>query len=87
MRQGLTRRSGLFFDSRRWFGPALVRRYSEALETAAALIAVLPPGADFDESLDTVIAALSGTKHGPAGVILSELDGPVDPEQRSRQYA
>jgi uncharacterized protein involved in exopolysaccharide biosynthesis/Mrp family chromosome partitioning ATPase len=70
-------------------GPALPwsADTQKALETAAALIAVLPAGPDLDESLDTVIAALGGTEHRLAGVILSELDGPVEPEQRSQQYA
>jgi Mrp family chromosome partitioning ATPase len=57
------------------------------LDSAVALIAVLPASQNLDESLDAIIAALGGTERKLAGVIVSELDHPVEPEQRSRQYA
>jgi uncharacterized protein involved in exopolysaccharide biosynthesis/Mrp family chromosome partitioning ATPase len=70
-------------------GPALPWSPDEQkiLESAGALIAVLPSGPALDKGLDTIIAALHGTEHKLAGVIVNELDHPLAPEQRSRQYA
>jgi Mrp family chromosome partitioning ATPase len=70
-------------------GPALPWSADEQkiLDSAVALIAVLPASQNLDESLDAIIAALGGTERKLAGVVVNELDHPVEPEQRSRQYA
>jgi uncharacterized protein involved in exopolysaccharide biosynthesis/Mrp family chromosome partitioning ATPase len=57
------------------------------LQSAAALIAVLPASLALDDSLDAIIAALGGAERKLAGVIVNELDYPVQPEQGNRQYA
>jgi uncharacterized protein involved in exopolysaccharide biosynthesis/Mrp family chromosome partitioning ATPase len=70
-------------------GPTLPWSADErkVVESAGALIAVLRAGPALDTSLDPIIAALHGTGQRLVGVIVNELDHPLAPEQRSRQYA
>jgi hypothetical protein len=57
------------------------------LDTADALIAVLPLRPDLDESMEEIITALGPAQDKLVGVILNELSTVATPQSQGRQYA
>lgn len=57
------------------------------LDSADALVAVLPTSLDINDSLEEILAALGGTQRKLVGVVLDELTPATQTRQRGKQYA
>ncbi|WP_027530467.1 exopolysaccharide transport family protein [Bradyrhizobium sp. WSM3983] len=70
-------------------GPAmpLTAAGRKLLDSADALVAVLPTSLDINDSMEEILSALGGTERKLVGVVLDELTPATQPRQRGRQYA
>lgn len=57
------------------------------LDSADALVAVLPTSLDINDSMEEILAALGGTQRKLVGVVLDELTPATQTRQRGKQYA
>lgn len=57
------------------------------LESADALVAVLPTSLDINDSMEEILAALGGAQRKLVGVVLDELTPATQARQRGKQYA
>jgi len=57
------------------------------LDSADALVAVLPTSHDINESMEEILTALGGAERKLVGVMLDELTPAAQTRQRGRQYA
>lgn len=57
------------------------------LDSADALVAVLPTNLDINDSMEEILAALGGAQRNLVGVVLDELTPATQPRQRGKQYA
>lgn len=70
-------------------GPAipLTAAGRKLLESADALVAVLPTSLDINDSMEEILAALGGAQRKLVGVVLDELTPATQTRQRGKQYA
>lgn len=70
-------------------GPAmpLSAAARKLLDSADALVAVLPTSLDLNESMEEILAALGGAERKLVGVVLDELTPATQTRQRGKQYA
>jgi uncharacterized protein involved in exopolysaccharide biosynthesis/Mrp family chromosome partitioning ATPase len=59
----------------------------QLLDSADALVAVLPTSLDINDSMEEILAALGGAERKLAGVVLDELTPATQTRQRGKQYA
>jgi len=59
----------------------------KVLDSADALVAVLPTSHDINESMEEILTALGGAERKLVGVMLDELTPAAQTRQRGRQYA
>jgi uncharacterized protein involved in exopolysaccharide biosynthesis len=57
------------------------------LDSADALVAVLPTSLDINDSMEEILAALGGAQRKLVGVVLDELTPATQTRQRGKQYA
>jgi uncharacterized protein involved in exopolysaccharide biosynthesis/Mrp family chromosome partitioning ATPase len=57
------------------------------LDSADALVAVLPTSLDINDSMEEILTALGGTERKLVGVVLDELTPATQTRQRGKQYA
>ncbi|MET4258929.1 uncharacterized protein involved in exopolysaccharide biosynthesis/Mrp family chromosome partitioning ATPase [Bradyrhizobium sp. S3.12.5] len=57
------------------------------LDSADALVAVLPTSLDINDSMEEILAALGGAQRKLVGVVLDELAPATQTRQRGKQYA
>lgn len=57
------------------------------LDSADALVAVLPTNLDINDSMEEILAALGDAQRNLVGVVLDELTPATQPRQRGKQYA
>lgn len=57
------------------------------LDSADALVAVLPTNLDINDSMEEILAALGDAQRKLVGVVLDELTPATQPRQRGKQYA
>lgn len=57
------------------------------LDSADALVAVLPTSLDINDSMEEILATLGGTQRKLVGVVLDELTPATQTRQRGKQYA
>lgn len=57
------------------------------LDSADALVAVLPTNLDINDSMEEILAALAGAQRKLVGVVLDELTSATQTRQRGKQYA
>lgn len=57
------------------------------LDSADALVAVLPTNLDINDSMEEILAALGDAQRKLVGVVLDELTPAAQPRQRGKQYA
>ncbi|MBR0725686.1 exopolysaccharide transport family protein [Bradyrhizobium manausense] len=57
------------------------------LDSADALVAVLPTSLDINESMEEILTALGGAERKLVGVVLDELTPATQTRQRGKQYA
>lgn len=57
------------------------------LDSADALVAVLPTNLDINDSMEEILAALGDAQRDLVGVVLDELTPATQPRQRGKQYA
>lgn len=57
------------------------------LDSADALVAVLPTNLDINDSMEEILAALGDAQRKLVGVVLDELTPTTQPRQRGKQYA
>ncbi|WP_426611595.1 GumC family protein [Bradyrhizobium sp. McL0616] len=57
------------------------------LDSADALVAVLPTSLDINDSMEDILTALGGTERKLVGVVLDELTPAAQTRQRGKQYA
>jgi uncharacterized protein involved in exopolysaccharide biosynthesis/Mrp family chromosome partitioning ATPase len=57
------------------------------LDSADALVAVLPTSLDINDSMEEILAALGGAQRKLVGVVLDELTPATQARQRGKQYA
>ncbi|WP_426422948.1 exopolysaccharide transport family protein [Bradyrhizobium genosp. A] len=57
------------------------------LDSADALVAVLPTNLDINDSMEEILAALGGAQRKLVGVVLDELTPATQTRQRGKQYA
>src|SRR3954447_20451831 len=57
------------------------------LDSADALVAVLPTSLDINESMEEILSALGGAERKLVGVVLDELTPATQTRQRGKQYA
>jgi uncharacterized protein involved in exopolysaccharide biosynthesis len=70
-------------------GPAMPLSTTDRklLDTADALVAVLPTSLDINDSMEEILSALGGAERKLVGVVLNELNPATQPRQRGKQYA
>lgn len=70
-------------------GPAMPLSAADRklLDSADALVAVLPTSLDINDSMEEILAALGGAQRNLVGVVLDELTPATQTRQRGKQYA
>ena len=59
----------------------------QLLDSADAVVAVLPTSLDINDSMEDILAALGGAERKLVGVVLNELNFATQSRQRGKQYA